>query len=191
MVKKRLSLLCEYLNIKNYSKLAEYLEVSRTQIYSWIKHQSIANEELILAKNPEINIDWLRTGEGPMLLQKEPPTPPPNKIAARIEPGNDNGKAKVNEQIQQRKKVVAAWDQPTADPGDDEEKKEFRRVMASLCQLVSQWQGDEYGEDSLTAQRFSMELHSRFPELGDWLKKRKGEIVADGSLGTKSANSGK
>lgn len=72
-MKKVLADLAKYLNVKGFRGIARYLEVPESRIYSWTKKGKIANTGLILAKNPEINGEWLRTGKGPMLAAKVAP----------------------------------------------------------------------------------------------------------------------
>lgn len=75
-MKKVLADLAKYLNVKGFRGIARYLEVPESRIYSWTKKGKIANTGLILAKNPEINGEWLRTGKGPMLAAKVAPPKP-------------------------------------------------------------------------------------------------------------------
>ena len=75
-MKKVLVDLAKYLNVKGFRGIARYLEVPESRIYSWTKKGKIANTGLILAKNPEINVEWLKTGKGPMLAAKVSPAKP-------------------------------------------------------------------------------------------------------------------
>ena len=72
-------------------------------------------------------------------------------------------------------KVRAAVAQPYGDAPPDEERDHCLRELNSLFQIIVKWQEDENGLDSLTSMNFIREFHERFPELGDWLKKQKGQ----------------
>jgi len=111
-VKKILTALQGHLNKKNYQQLAEYLDIKTTTIYSWVKNDNIANTGKILAKCPYLSLNWLETGEGPMaIIDKSnidqlpsswPDGLPPElqgyvkaKISARIEPGNERQRQRI------------------------------------------------------------------------------------------------
>jgi hypothetical protein len=59
-----------HLGIKKDVELADYLEIPQSTLASWIKRNSI-DIELIYSKCPDIDANWLLTGEGEMLKQKE------------------------------------------------------------------------------------------------------------------------
>jgi len=67
---KILTALQNHLNIKNYRLLAEHFGINKTLIYSWVKHGNITQTGKILAKLPYISLDWLETGEGPMMADQ-------------------------------------------------------------------------------------------------------------------------
>jgi hypothetical protein len=69
-MKKVLGDLAKYLKVKGLRGLARHLEVPESRIYSWTKKGKIANTGLIVSKHPEINVEWLKTGKGPMLAVK-------------------------------------------------------------------------------------------------------------------------
>lgn len=111
VTKKIISDLCRYLNLKYIQDLADYIEVPVSTVYSWIRNDKITNTGKILAKNPEINIHHLETGEEPMLIVDEsnidqiPPTwpqkstqPSQGKIKATIEPGNERQRGNIERQ---------------------------------------------------------------------------------------------
>ncbi len=87
-MKKVLADLAKYLNVKGFRGIARYLEVPESRIYSWTKKGKIANTGLILAKNPEINGEWLKTGKGPMLAAKVAPPKPRKEKPSLQSDGN-------------------------------------------------------------------------------------------------------
>ena len=70
-MKKVLGDLAKYLKVKGLRGLAQYLGVPESRIYSWTKKGKITNTGLIVSKHPEINVEWLKTGKGPMLTEKK------------------------------------------------------------------------------------------------------------------------
>jgi len=66
-MKKVLMDLSKYLGVKGLRGVAHYYGVPESRIYSWTKKGRIANPGLILARNPELNQEWVATGKGPML----------------------------------------------------------------------------------------------------------------------------
>lgn len=58
-----------YLRIKTDSDLADYLGTTQSNIATWKKRNTI-NYELIIAKCPNIDANWLITGEGEMLKDR-------------------------------------------------------------------------------------------------------------------------
>ena len=73
-IKQRLVCLAKHVNANNISRLARYLEQSNSKLYSWIYNGNIADTGCVLAKVPEININWLKTGAGPMTVSVPPPS---------------------------------------------------------------------------------------------------------------------
>lgn len=65
--------LADHVRVKKIRGLAEYLGENENKIYAWVRSGNIADASVILAKIPEINIEWLKTGEGPMLRYQPPP----------------------------------------------------------------------------------------------------------------------
>jgi len=101
---KIVAALKNHLNIKTDKGLAEYFGLGKTMVYSWTKHGNVTNTGKILAKCPYLNIDWLETGEGPMMIidennidkvtstwqiDKPLQEEKPHKVAATIKPGPD------------------------------------------------------------------------------------------------------
>ena len=72
-VKKILLDLANYLKVQGVQGVAEYFGENKTRLYAWIKNGNIPDTGIILAKHPEINPSWLKTGEGPMLRYQPPP----------------------------------------------------------------------------------------------------------------------
>lgn len=65
--KKILGQLAEYLKCKNFRALAAYIGVAESTIYSWVNRGRIGAPEKILDKCKGVRLEWLKTGEGPML----------------------------------------------------------------------------------------------------------------------------
>jgi len=86
---------------------------------------------------------------------------------------------------------TVTFSMPYGNASDEEEKIHCLQEFNSLFQIIIKWQAEENGLDSLTSMNFIREFHERFPELGDWLKKRKDksdktpptEILSDGTHG--------
>ena len=55
-----------------------------------------------------------------------------------------------------------------------EPKDSFDQAMDEFFEMVKKWQIDENGRNMKTAIEFFQEFPLRFPEMGDWLKKRGG-----------------
>ena len=81
-----------------------------------------------------------------------------------------------------RTAAVNAFTMPYGNASDDLEMEHCLREFRSLFQVIIRWQEDENGLDSLTSMNFVREFHERFPELGEWLKKRKGKNIPDREL---------
>jgi hypothetical protein len=60
--------LIKHTKTKDIQRLNSFLELAENTLYTWKKRNKIAKPYKILSKLPEINVEWLRTGEGPMLL---------------------------------------------------------------------------------------------------------------------------
>lgn len=72
-IKNILIELAKYLNVKGIQGVANYFGENRSRMYAWVKNGKIPDTGIILAKHPEISIEWLRTGEGPMLITPRKP----------------------------------------------------------------------------------------------------------------------
>lgn len=66
-VKKILLDLADHAHVKGIRGLAEFLEIRESRLYSWIGRGRIGDTGSILSKLPNVRLDWLKTGEGPML----------------------------------------------------------------------------------------------------------------------------
>lgn len=62
----------KYLGFKTDKELAEFLGVKQNTFSTW-RHRNTLDKELILSKCDFINANWLLTGEGPMLKDKQEP----------------------------------------------------------------------------------------------------------------------
>ena len=60
----------DYKGLRTNAELAEFLGLSRSAISNWIARGTL-DESLIISKVPEININFLRTGEYPMTEQSD------------------------------------------------------------------------------------------------------------------------
>ena len=70
-IKKILLELADYLKVKGIRGLAAELGENENKLYGWIKNGSIGDTGSILGKHPNINREWLLTGEGTMLKGPE------------------------------------------------------------------------------------------------------------------------
>lgn len=68
-----------YLNLKTDSELADFLGTTQSNIATWKKRDTI-NYELIIAKCPNIDANWLITGEGNMLRSSYKPSASNNEL---------------------------------------------------------------------------------------------------------------
>lgn len=111
---KILLALRDHLNLKNYRELADYLDIKTTTIYGWIRNGNIGDCGKVLAKCGYINLEWLETGKGPMMIIDEnnidqlPESwskgidhPIKPKITAKIEPGNVRQQNRLKKQEHQ------------------------------------------------------------------------------------------
>lgn len=73
IIKTVLKNLATHTNVKGVRGLASYLGAKESKLYSWINRGVIGDKELLLAKIPNLNRDYLDTGEGEMILSYQPP----------------------------------------------------------------------------------------------------------------------
>ncbi|PQL89833.1 helix-turn-helix domain-containing protein [Apibacter sp. wkB309] len=69
----------KYLNIKTDIKFAEFLGIRFNTLSSW-KVKNILDYDLIISKCDKINANWLITGKGEMLIDKEKTTSTENLL---------------------------------------------------------------------------------------------------------------
>jgi len=92
MVKNILNSVAELVKVKKIKGLAEFLGETESRLYGYIRNGNIVETGSFLIKIPTINVDWLRTGEGPMLLadkitaNQEQHCPPGSMQAKAIPP---------------------------------------------------------------------------------------------------------
>ena len=60
---------------------------------------------------------------------------------------------------------------------EDMDREKFTQDMNGLFSIIMQWQEEENGADPLTSMQFIQLFHERIPELGEWIKKRKGSAT--------------
>lgn len=82
---------------------------------------------------------------------------------------------------------VQCWNDAT--PNEDREK--FTQDMNGLFSIIMRWQEEENGADPLTSMQFIQLFHERIPELGEWIKKRKGSATQISSPENLSVAGGK
>lgn len=113
-------------------------------MYAWIKRGNIGNTGSILGQLPYICLEWLRTGKGPMMILDETNIHlvPGNKyagdsadfikpkIAARIEPGNEQARQRIRRQTEK--------DAEKASPGDTEQFNITEMIIMSTRVLESE-----------------------------------------------------
>ena len=63
MVKKVLLTLAKKKNLKGLKGVAAYIGVPETTVYGWVRNGNIADTGPILAMFPDVDIEWLRTGQ--------------------------------------------------------------------------------------------------------------------------------
>jgi len=112
--------LIKHTKTKDIQCLNSFLELAENTLYTWKKRNKIAKPYKILSKLPEINVDWLRTGEGPMLLadkitaNQEQPCPaasisteaitPPQNLDGWLSPEEAQ---KLRTEIEDKKEIIA------------------------------------------------------------------------------------
>lgn len=73
----------KYLNINTDTKFAEFLGIKQNTISSWKSRNSL-DYDLIISKCDKINANWLITGKGEMLIDKEKTTSTENLIKENL-----------------------------------------------------------------------------------------------------------
>ncbi len=63
----------KYYNKNSDAEFARFLGISAQNLYTWTKRNTF-DAQLILAKCPELNANWLLTGEGKMCIDTDVPT---------------------------------------------------------------------------------------------------------------------
>lgn len=143
--KKILNALQDHLNLKSFKELAEYLEIETSLLYSWVRHDKISGTGKILAKCRYLNNQWLETGEGPMIIiddsnkhlvprsQNAPDDSPfvKPKIAARIEPGNEESREKLHRKSLERV-MKAGKKSANTETGEEEFELEDMQEMTAV-----------------------------------------------------------
>jgi hypothetical protein len=64
--KKILLDLATYANVKNIQGLARYTGIKDSTLYTWIDRDKISDVKDLLKIFPNLNLNWLETGEGEM-----------------------------------------------------------------------------------------------------------------------------
>ena len=150
IVKNILLAIANHANVDKLRGLSKLLGINESTLYAWIKRGKIGNIGGILRVLPYINVTWLETGTGPMMiLDKEnlhlvpdtawkgnpldPPPVKPSKIVAQIQPGKAEIKDKLLIERQQEPS-------PEAEADDIEELQRMsERVLRSKTVYRSAW----------------------------------------------------
>ncbi len=72
VVEKTIEGLKLYLKITQDQELAKELKVSKATVAGWRRNGRITKSGRIITMFPDINLEWLKTGEGPMLRTDRP-----------------------------------------------------------------------------------------------------------------------
>jgi len=150
IVKNILLAIAEHANVDKLRGLSRLLDINESTLYAWIKRGKIGNIGAILKVVPYLNVTWLETGTGPMMIldkdnlhlvpdtrwsgrQPESPSVKPSKIVAQIQPGKAEIKDKLLIERQQ--------EPPTEAEADDIEelKRMSERVLRSKTVYRSAW----------------------------------------------------
>lgn len=99
-VKAILDSLVAHANVQGIKGLANSLGKPPSTLYGWIRNGKIFDTGSVLSKYPEIRVEWLVTGEGPMLRRDFPAT---NAISGNVDSG---GVGIVGSTISGKGKVV-------------------------------------------------------------------------------------
>jgi hypothetical protein len=81
--------LAAHVKVKGVTGLAEYLEVPKNNLYSWIQREKIADIAAIIKKIPNARIEWLETGEGDMFTDMVASPAPPEWDATKSNSDDD------------------------------------------------------------------------------------------------------
>ena len=65
-VRQILQSLKDYKGFKTSTELAEFLGIGKSALSNWLKRETL-DENLIQSKMPEVRLEFLRTGEYPMI----------------------------------------------------------------------------------------------------------------------------
>jgi len=158
-VKKIFKEICLYLNVKGIRALANDIGIKESTIYTWIKRGKIADIWALKKALPDLNEEWLITGNGPML-----------KDAYQADENND-GKFEINE----HERTLIRHYRTLANLDDD------------ILKEIQTWVNDMCAIDPGAKSWFRIEFQNRFPEFDDWkakvIKKRE-----SGNIETKVVN---
>jgi len=72
IVKHILDRLSEHKNLEGIKGLASFLGKKSSTLYGWIRNGNISDEYLLLTKIDKLNPEYLRTGQGPILIEETP-----------------------------------------------------------------------------------------------------------------------
>jgi hypothetical protein len=155
IVKKILLAIAEHKNVDKLRGLSTLLEVNESTLYAWIKRGKIGNVGAILKVLPYLNVTWLETGTGPMMILDQgnfhlyPGTAEErqefhgkearySKIAATIHPGRkllqENSRAAEMEPAPSQAKPPEV-----ADDDIEELRRMSERVLRSKTVYRSAW----------------------------------------------------
>lgn len=63
------------------------------------------------------------------------------------------------------------------DEPPDLDREKFEQDLDGLFSIIRRWQEEENGADPFTSMQFIQLFHERIPELGEWIKKQKGNAA--------------
>ena len=136
-VKNILLAIAEHKKVDKLRGLTQLLQINERTLYAWIKRGKIGNVASILKIFPYLNIDWLETGKGQMMVidkdnfhllsqaqQEENNVSSRANIVARIEPGN------------QRVKEILTTSQKSAKEEQQGDKQPSVSEMMEMTKIV-------------------------------------------------------
>lgn len=161
MIHERLQKLIDHLEW-NQAQLAKAVVTSPSTVSRWFRGEMPPSKNSIrrIANATGANPEWIEFGAGPMLIEaKATGEATSNLIPECYEFGR---KPFLTEK-------AFARDTPLS-----EEEITFYGGLDGVFATITEWLEEEKGADGMTALSFIMELQERFPDLREWVRKKRG-----------------